>query len=49
LERKEVLVSAEEIALQKQLIAHYRDILQGKTPISLDIHGTVGRFLNGVI
>jgi len=39
----------EEIALQKQLIAHYRDILQGKTPISLDIHGTVGRFLNGVI
>ena len=39
----------EELPLQKKIIAQYRVLLKGKKPCALDIRGTMGRFLEGVI
>jgi len=39
----------EDISLQKQLIAHYRALLQGEHPAPLNIRGTFGRFIEGVL
>ena len=39
----------EDLALQKQLIAHYRALLQGKTPAPVNVRGTLGRFAEGVL
>lgn len=39
----------EDLPLQKKMIAHYKAIMQGKTPSLPDLRGTTGRFMDGVI
>lgn len=39
----------EPLALQKQLLCHYRALLKGQTPPLLPISGTIGRFADGVL
>jgi len=39
----------EDLPLQKKIIAHYKAILEGKQPATLNPESTAGRFMDGVI